>query len=261
MRMLTCYLPPSSGDAEVEGLNVLKAPEKVKGLVGYLPEHNPLYPEMYVREYLHFVADLSGLKGDRGKRVEEIVDLTGLRREVNKRIQQLSKGYRQRVGLAQALIHDPQVLILDEPTSGLDPNQVIEIRKLITQIGKDKTVLLSTHIMQEVEAMCDRVIIIDRGNIVADSNLDELQKEHGGNVQYVRFKKEVQADQLTEIEGVDSAESVGKGEYRLRHTIPGKIEENLFAWAVEHENVLLEQRAEKQGLEQIFRTLTNGNNG
>ncbi len=261
MRMLTCYLPPSSGDAEVQGLNVLNSPEKVKRLVGYLPEHNPLYPEMYVREYLHFVADLSGWKGDRKKRVEEIVDLTGLRREVNKRIQQLSKGYRQRVGLAQALIHDPQVLILDEPTSGLDPNQVVEIRKLITEIGKDKTVLLSTHIMQEVEAMCDRVVIIDRGNIVADSNLEELQKEYGGNAHFVRFKKQIDAQQLVEIEGVESTESVGKGEYRLRHSIPGDIEEKLFAWAVEHNNVLLEQRAEKQNLEQIFRTLTNGNNG
>jgi len=261
MRMLTCYLPPSSGEAEVEGLSISRQSEKVKSLVGYLPEHNPLYPEMYVREYLHFVADLSGLKGDRKKRLEEIVDLTGLRREVNKRIQQLSKGYRQRVGLAQALIHDPKVLILDEPTSGLDPNQVTEIRNLITQIGKDKTVLLSTHIMQEVEAMCDRVIIIDRGNIVADSDLDELQKEYGGNAHFVRFKKEVKEDLLVEIDGVDSAESVGKGEYRLRHTIPGQIEEKLFSWAVEHENVLLEQRAEKQNLEQIFRTLTNGSNG
>lgn len=261
MRMLTCYLPPTAGEAEVQGHSVQKASEKVKGLVGYLTEHNPLYPEMYVREYLHFVADLSRWKGDRKKRVEEIVDLTGLRREVNKKIQQLSKGYRQRVGLAQALIHDPQVLILDEPTSGLDPNQVLEIRKLIAEIGKDKTVLLSTHIMQEVEAMCDRVIIIDRGNIVADSDLDLLRKQHGGNFHHVRLKNDIDPSELKSIDGVDSVERTANGQYRLRHHIPGEIEERLFAWAVEKQNVLLEQRADMQNLEQIFRTLTKNDNG
>ena len=170
MKILTCYVPQSEGQVSVCGFNVISDPLEVRRRVGYLPEHNPLYLEMYVREYLGFVAGIHKLGRDSRKRVDEMIGLTGLGLESGKKIGALSKGYRQRVGLAQALIHNPDVLILDEPTSGLDPNQLSEIRNLIKNIGREKTVLLSTHIMQEVEAVCDRVIIINRGNIVSNRN-------------------------------------------------------------------------------------------
>lgn len=177
MKMLTGYLKPTSGIAEINDLNVVASPIEVKKQIGYLPEHNPLYLEMYVQEFLGFVGELYGLKQQNLKhRVAEIIEMVGLLPEKNKKIGQLSKGYRQRVGLAQALIHDPSVLILDEPTTGLDPNQLIEIRNLIKHIGKDKTVILSTHIMQEVEALCDRVLIINKGSLVADFMIEELQQ-------------------------------------------------------------------------------------
>jgi ABC-2 type transport system ATP-binding protein len=170
MKILTCYLPPTNGTAVVCGHDVGSASLEVRRNVGYLPEHNPLYVDLYVREYLVFVAGIHGM-ARKEERVKEMIDMVGLGREQHKRIGQLSKGYRQRVGLAQAMIHDPKVLILDEPTSGLDPNQLVEIRSLIKEVGRSKTVLLSTHIMQEVEAICDRVIILDKGRIVADDAL------------------------------------------------------------------------------------------
>jgi ABC-2 type transport system ATP-binding protein len=179
MKIATTYLPPTSGSVWVEGINVEERPIEVKKVIGYLPEHNPLYLDMFVHEYLQFVGSVYGLKGSYLKRrVQELVEMCGLTREQNKRIEALSKGYRQRVGLAQALIHHPQVLILDEPTSGLDPNQILEIRKLIKDISRDKTVIFSTHIMQEVEALCDRVIIINKGKIVADDLLENLLREN-----------------------------------------------------------------------------------
>jgi len=168
MKIITCYIPPSSGKVKVCGHDVMEQSIEAKRCIGYLPEHNPLYTDMYVREYLSFVAGMYQIKNVKA-RVEEMIETVGLQVEAHKKIETLSKGYRQRVGLAQALIHDPQVLVLDEPTSGLDPNQLAEIRNLIVSVGKTKTVMLSTHIMQEVEAMCDRAFIIDRGNIVADS--------------------------------------------------------------------------------------------
>jgi ABC-2 type transport system ATP-binding protein len=168
MKIITCYIPPSSGKVKVCGHDVMEQSIEAKRCIGYLPEHNPLYTDMYVREYLSFVAGMYQIKNVKA-RVEEMIEIVGLQVEAHKKIETLSKGYRQRVGLAQALIHDPQVLVLDEPTSGLDPNQLAEIRNLIVSVGKTKTVMLSTHIMQEVEAMCDRAFIIDRGNIVADS--------------------------------------------------------------------------------------------
>lgn len=177
MKILTGYLTATSGIAEVNDLNVAQAPIEVKKQVGYLPEHNPLYIEMYVREFLEFVGELYGLRGNVLKNsVADMIEMVGLQPEKHKKIGQLSKGYRQRVGLAQALIHDPSVLILDEPTTGLDPNQLIEIRNLIKQVGKDKTVLLSTHIMQEVEALCNRVLIINKGTIIADFKMEELRQ-------------------------------------------------------------------------------------
>ena len=179
MRLITGYLPATMGTLEVCGFDVAEAPLEAKRRIGYLPEHNPLHEDMFVREYLRFVAGIHGLK-DKNKRVEEVISEVGLLPEVHKRIAELSKGYRQRVGLAQALIHNPEVLILDEPTSGLDPNQLVDIRALIRTLGKDRTVILSTHIMQEVEAMCDRVVLIRRGEIVADAPLSDFVSAEGG---------------------------------------------------------------------------------
>ncbi|MEA5458925.1 ATP-binding cassette domain-containing protein [Arcicella sp. LKC2W] len=177
MKIATCYLTATSGTVEVCGFDVQKSPMEARKNIGYLPEHNPLYLEMYVKEFLEFIGGIYGLKGQNlQKRIDEIIELLGLTLEYKKKIGQLSKGYRQRVGLAQALIHDPQVLILDEPTTGLDPNQLAEIRGVIRDIGREKTVIFSTHIMQEVEAICDRVIIINRGNIVKDTSLSSLQQ-------------------------------------------------------------------------------------
>lgn len=177
MKIATCYLTATSGTVEVCGFDVQKSPMEARKNIGYLPEHNPLYLEMYVKEFLEFIGGIYGLKGQNlQKRIDEIIELLGLTLEYKKKIGQLSKGYRQRVGLAQALIHDPQVLILDEPTTGLDPNQLAEIRGVIRNIGREKTVIFSTHIMQEVEAICDRVIIINRGNIVKDTSLSSLQQ-------------------------------------------------------------------------------------
>lgn len=179
MRLVTGYLPPTSGRIEVCGFDVMDEPLETKRRVGYLPEHNPLNEEMYVREYLRFVAGVHGV-ANRNERVDAVLAEVGLTPEVHKQIGQLSKGYRQRVGLAQALIHDPEVLILDEPTSGLDPNQLVDIRTLIRRLGQDRTVILSTHIMQEVEAMCDRVVLIRLGEIVADASLQSMLKTEGG---------------------------------------------------------------------------------
>lgn len=176
MKIITCYLPPSEGDVTVCGHSIYDDPIAVRRVIGYLPEHNPLYLEMYVREFLLFSAGIYHIEKPR-QRVEEVIQLTGLTPEADKKIAQLSKGYRQRVGLAQALIHDPQVLILDEPTTGLDPNQLEEIRSLIRKVGKDKVILLSTHIMQEVEAVCNRAIIINQGRIVSDDHLQHISSQ------------------------------------------------------------------------------------
>ena len=261
MKMLTCYLAPSEGDAYVNDFTVRDESSKVKASVGYLPEHNPLYPEMFVREYLSFVADLSGMRKGVKERVEEVIGQTGLTRESNKRIQQLSKGYRQRVGLAQALIHDPDVLILDEPTSGLDPNQVSEIRKLIKEISLNKTILLSTHIMQEVEAMCDRVIIIKSGKIVADDLLEALKTGDETHIHNVRFKREIDIGKLSSLEGVKEVKDLSDGRYRLSVIKGTTIEESLFQLAVDEGNILLEQSTDSESLEDVFRNLTEDKNG
>jgi ABC-2 type transport system ATP-binding protein len=177
MKIISCFLPPTSGEVTVDGFDIFEQELEVKKRVGYLPENNPLYLDMYVREYLFFLAGIHKLGRKKRKRVDEIIGITGLGLEQNKKIGALSKGFRQRVGLAQALLHDPSVLILDEPTSGLDPNQLLEIRSLIQKIGKEKTILFSTHIMQEVEAICDRAVIIHLGKIVADDSIVALKKE------------------------------------------------------------------------------------
>lgn len=194
MKIITCYIPPTEGDVSVCDLDIWNDSLELRKKVGYLSETNPLYPEMYVREFLEFIAGIHKIK-DKKKRIDEVISMTHLEVEQHKKIGALSRGYKQRVGLAQALIHDPEVLILDEPTTGLDPNQLVEIRELIKKCGKTKTVLLSTHIMQEVEAMCDRVIIINRGNIVADAKIDEIQSV----VQNLRKKKDNKELSLEEI--------------------------------------------------------------
>ena len=196
MKIVSCFIPPTSGHASLCGFDVAENPIEVRRNLGYLPEHNPLYLDMYVKESLGFIADIHGL-ANKKQRIAEVIELTGLGVEQHKKVGALSKGYRQRVGIAQAIIHDPKVLILDEPTSGLDPNQLIEIRNLIKELGKSKTVILSTHIMQEVEAVCDRAVIINQGNIVADDSLSKLKQVYGDHSLESIFQK------LTRIENFE----------------------------------------------------------
>jgi ABC-2 type transport system ATP-binding protein len=256
MKMLTCYLSPSSGKAFVSDYSIEDDSIEVRRRIGYLPEHNPLYTEMYVKEYLRFIAGISGYSGNVGKRVNELIDMTGLGIEKHKKIGMLSKGYRQRVGLAQALLHNPEVLILDEPTSGLDPNQIVEIRALIREVGKEKTVILSTHIMQEVQAMCSRVIIINKGKIAADSTAEELvNRVSGRNLLRVEFKNPVDLRSLKNIPGVVEAEQKGN-KWALYSNAKDDIRETVFNWAVEHNNAIFELVKEGQSLENIFQTLT-----
>jgi ABC-2 type transport system ATP-binding protein len=187
MKIITCFIPPSEGEVKVCGYSIFDQPQQVCACIGYLPEHNPLYTEMYIPEFLRFIADIHKVKNSR-QRVDEMIQLTGLEPELGKKIGALSKGYRQRVGLAQAMIHDPKVLILDEPTTGLDPNQLEEIRKVIREAGKSKIVLLSTHIMQEVEAMCSRAVIINHGRIVADNSIDQLKAQGHDSLEQIFHK-------------------------------------------------------------------------
>ncbi len=254
MKMLTCFIPQTSGKASVCGFDTEKNSLDVRRNVGYLPEHNPLYPEMYVKEYLEFAARLNGMKNV-DKRIEDMIAMTGLTLERRKKIGQLSKGYRQRVGLAQAMLHDPKVLIMDEPTSGLDPNQLAEVRSLIKNIGKEKTVILSTHIMQEVQAICSRVIIINKGKIVADDSVDGIQaQQKGTTIIQVEFKEAVNHQLLKQIAGVRSV----KGDTKLVIEYYGDadIREYLFRFAVENKYTLLNMHIEKQNLEDVFHDLT-----
>jgi len=260
MKIATGFIPPTSGSLEVCGFDVVEKPQKVKQLIGYLPEHNPLYLDMYVHEYLHFIGSLHGLHGKfLNSRTKKMVALFGLSKEQNKKIGDLSKGYRQRVGLAQALIHDPKVLILDEPTTGLDPNQIVEIRRLIKEVSRSKTVLFSTHIMQEVQALCQRVIIIDSGKIVADRPVEQLQEEtktQKGLVLQVNFKDPVQAQQLMEIESVAEVKPNPKGGFLLRTYDDTDTRHLIFEHAVQHQWTLIEMQVVEDSLEEIFQELT-----
>lgn len=261
MKIATCFLPPTSGVVKVGGLDVLQYPRKIKKITGYLPEHNPLYLDLYVHEYLAFIGKLYGLRGRTLKsRVGEMVELCGLTREQNKRIEELSKGYRQRVGLAQALIHDPEVLILDEPTSGLDPNQLLEIRKLIREISRNKTVIFSTHIMQEVQALCNRVVVINRGEIVADDQVDNLLKG-AVNQKFViaEFENNISMDLLSGIPGVVSVSEVKAFTYRLVTTDEVDIRPEVFRFAADNNLSLVGLRQEERRLEDIFQVLTTQN--
>lgn len=256
MRILTGYIPPSEGTVMVGGNSVIENPMAVKAKTGYLPEHNPLYLDMYVKEYLGFVADVYGMSTTlKTKRVGEMIAMCGLTDEQNKKIEMLSKGYRQRVGLAQALIHDPEVLILDEPTSGLDPNQLVEIRRLIREVSVNKTVLFSTHILQEVEALCDRVIVINKGAIVANDSLNNLI--HGGDSLVVEFQNPVDETELSSIVGVTAIEKLAESRYRVRSSVGADVRSNITRFAYERNLALVGLKQEKNSLESVFSELTN----
>lgn len=254
MKMITGYIPASSGSIKVNGLTVDVDDLETRKIIGYLPENNPLYLDMYVKEYLHFVGSIYKIK-DLKNRVKEMIQMVGLELEQHKKIGALSKGYKQRVGLAQAFIHDPQVLILDEPTSGLDPNQLVEIRELIKKIGKEKTIMLSTHIMQEVEAICDRVIIINKGKIVANNNQQALNSTPEVQTIYVEFDGAVSNQALSKITGVTTVKAVGNGwliegssEHDLRKNVSKKAQE--AGW------LIMTLKLEKKSLEAVFKELT-----
>lgn len=257
MKIITCFIPPTSGSVKVHDFDVLQQSIEVRKKIGYLPETNPLYLDMYVKEYLEFIAGIHGIKKNRSERISEMIDITGLGLEQTKKIGALSKGYRQRVGLAQTLIHDPDVLILDEPTSGLDPNQLVEIRELIKEVGKEKTIMLSTHIMQEVEAVCDRVIIIDKGKIVADDTTDQLAKlSSGKSVITVEFSDNVSKQLLKTIKDIDSLKKIKDNIWQI-YTESGKdIRPIVFQFAVDNKLKLLSMQKEEKSLEQVFRQLT-----
>lgn len=257
MKILTCFIPQTSGTASVCGFDVAEQSLEVRKNVGYLPEHNPLYLEMYVKEYLEFIAGLHKLKNVK-ERISEMIEMTGLQVEQKKKIGALSKGYRQRVGLAQALIHDPKVLILDEPTTGLDPNQLEEIRNLIIKVGKEKTVMLSTHIMQEVEAVCDRVIIVNNGLIVANDTTSVIQNTQTKNKQFitVEFDKETTRNSLKNINGVYDAKNVKGNIWQIEAHGDKDVRTDIFQYAVQNGLAVLTLHKEEQKLEDVFKHLT-----
>lgn len=257
MKCVTGYIAADSGTIIVNGTNVSSNSLEVKRQLGYLPESNPLYFEMYVREYLSFIGGVHKLHGDIKSRIEQVIDLTGLRPEGKKKIGQLSKGYKQRVGLAAALIHDPEVLILDEPTSGLDPNQIIEIREVIKELGRNKTVLFSSHILQEVESICDRVVIINKGNIVADDTLSNLRtSSNTSHTIIVEFAEAVEITSLTKLEGVIQAESLSSSLFKLQTGDPELLKRNLFSFSMQGNLNILSLKSESKSLEDVFRNLT-----
>ncbi|HLZ87826.1 MAG TPA: gliding motility-associated ABC transporter ATP-binding subunit GldA [Puia sp.] len=257
MKILTGYLGQDGGEARVCGISVKESPLETKKKIGYLPEANPLYPDMYVREYLDFIADVQQVT-DKKARIEAVIALVGLTEESKKKLGQLSKGYKQRVGLAAALIHNPEVLILDEPTSGLDPNQIIEIRDVIKRLGKDKTVLFSSHILQEVEALCDRVVIINRGKLVADSLISRLRTEGSeANTIRVAFREQLEPAALGEINGIRSLQRLSANEWELQTEEPDEVKKQLLELALQNKWNIVSLQSENKSLEAIFRSLTN----
>ena len=254
MKIITGFLPQSSGDVFVNGLNVMEHSLEIRKQIGYLPENNPLYLDLYVKEYLEYVAGIYKLGSKKKQRVNEMIELTGLGLEQKKKIGALSKGYRQRVGLAQALIHDPKVLILDEPTTGLDPNQLIEVRQLIQNIGKEKTVMLSTHIMQEVEAICERVLIINKGKLVADQASNNIHSLKESYVFDLQFTSTVPETYFQNIAGISQIESLTNNRYRI--SAKSDVREQIFQMAVSNQLVLIEMKSQERNLESIFHELT-----
>ncbi|WP_202700698.1 gliding motility-associated ABC transporter ATP-binding subunit GldA [Flavobacterium sp. UGB4466] len=253
MKILTTYLLADNGSALVNGHDVMTDAKAVQRSIGYLPEHNPLYLDLYVREYLAFNADVYQVPKSR---IEEVIQLTGLSGESHKKIGQLSKGYRQRVGLANALLHNPEVLILDEPTTGLDPNQLMEIRNVIKNVGKDKTVFLSTHIMQEVEAICDRVIIIDKGQIVADKKLDHLVSENAEQVIEVEFDYQVEEQLLAKLENITAYKNTHDMTWELTFVSEKDMRPAIFDFANENGLKTLQLNQKNKNLEAVFREIT-----
>lgn len=260
MKIISGFMPSSSGNVSVNGIAVEGDGLEVKSQLGYLPENNPLYPEMYVREYLDFVASFYKIPAGKTEQINKVIDLTGLTAEQNKKIGSLSKGYRQRTGLAQALINDPAVLILDEATTGLDPNQIVEIRNLIREAGKEKTVMLSTHIMQEVEAICDRVIIIDKGHIVADetmSNINSVIKQPRQQI-VVEFDKDPESFTADAIKNISAPKKLREKTWLIEATGSDDIRPAIFRFAVEQNLTVLSMVRHDNNLEEIFRQLTAG---
>ena len=256
MKIITGYLEKTSGDAYVCGMNVADQPLETKKKIGYLPELNALYYDMYVREYLAFVAELHKIE-NRKTKIESVIELTGLTVESKKKIGQLSKGYKQRVGLAAALIHDPEVLILDEPTSGLDPNQIIEIREVIKKQGQDKTVLFSSHILQEVEAICDRVIIINKGELVADDKLSNLrQRSSSSNTVKVSFKESIDKSWLEQLTAAKSVNKIDANNWQLATDNPDQLRKQIFELSLLHNLNIVSLQSDSQSLEDVFRSLT-----
>jgi ABC-2 type transport system ATP-binding protein len=257
MKIITGYLKQDGGEAFVSGTNVNEQPMITKKKIGYLPEANPLYHDMYVKEYLGFVADVHSVNGERSTVINKVIDTVGLTAESKKKIGQLSKGYKQRVGLAAALIHNPEVLILDEPTSGLDPNQIIEIREVIKNLGKNKTVLFSSHILQEVEAICDRVIIINKGKIVADDKLSNLQSTNkNSHVVVVQFKENIDESLIKNLKQVESFQQIETGKWKLKTENPELVRRQLLELALQNNLNIISLQSENQSLEDVFRSLT-----
>ncbi|HMK02639.1 MAG TPA: gliding motility-associated ABC transporter ATP-binding subunit GldA [Ferruginibacter sp.] len=256
MKIITGYLEADEGIAQVCGITVNENSNEAKKKIGYLPEANPLYYDMYVREYLDFVTNIHEVKNKKEK-IEEVIKTVGLSVEANKKIGQLSKGYKQRVGLAAALIHDPEVLILDEPTSGLDPNQIVEIREVIKKLGEHKTVLFSSHILQEVQAICDRVIIISKGKIVADDTLGILQNgKEGSHVVLVQFKENVSVDKLKALKDVTAVEQFETTNYKLQTLNPESVRKQLLELSLQNNLNIVSLQSESNSLEEVFKTLT-----
>lgn len=255
MKIITCYIPPTEGKVTVCGFDINEQSIDVRRNIGYLPEHNPLYLDMYVKEFLAFIGGLYKVKNI-NQRVKEMIDLTGLQIEQNKKIGALSKGYRQRVGLAQAMIHNPKVLIMDEPTTGLDPNQLEEIRGLIKKLGKEKTVMLSTHIMQEVEAVCDRVIIINHGEIVANDKTQSLKQYKINQVIHVEFDGTIDAKIIESLQGVELVKKLDGNTYQIIASAEKDIRKDIFNLAVQQNIGVLTLNKEEQKMEDVFKELT-----
>lgn len=256
MKIITTFIPASEGEVEVCGLDINKHSLEVREKIGYLPEHNPIYLDMYVKEYLYFVGKIYKLKNLK-ERVAEVIEMVGLQKEQHKITGALSKGYRQRVGLAQAIIHDPEVLILDEPTSGLDPNQLAEIRELIRRIGEKKTVMLSTHIMQEVEAICDRVIIINNGRLVANAKASELQSQEDSQVVYVEFDQVISRNRLAKMPKVSQVEKISETTFLVTSKDEEDLRKTIANYAHKEKLLILTIRKEEKSLEEVFKTYTS----
>ncbi len=258
MKCICGILPRDKGNIEIAGINIDNDMLAVKKIIGFLPEHNPLPPDLYVKEYLRHVDGFYSKLKNRTQRVDEVIGLTGLIREKHKKIGELSKGYRQRVGLAQAIIHNPKVLILDEPTTGLDPNQIIEIRNLISNLAKEKTVLLSTHILQEVEAICDKIIVINEGKIVADGTSSSIKKskKKGKQTIYLEFSTTIDKSMLQRIKSISQVQMISEKEFLIEGQSETDLREELFQFAAENQLSLLTLQKKEETLEEAFRELT-----